>query len=56
MTGEDGQSLWHGDGEQAERREEPEIEERPFDAEEPLKRNPTDAERALHMYQRFGGF
>ncbi|MET3613557.1 hypothetical protein ABID16_001886 [Rhizobium aquaticum] len=56
MAGEDGQSLWHGDGEQAERREEPEIEERPFDAEEPLKRNPTDAERALHMYQRFGGF
>lgn len=56
MTGEDGQSLWHGDGEQAERRDEPEIEERPFDAEEPLKRNPTDAERALHMYQRFGGF
>lgn len=56
MTGEDGQSLWHGDGEQAERREEPEIEEHPFDAEEPLKRNPTDAERALHMYQRFGGF
>ncbi len=56
MTGEDGQSLWHGDGEQAERREEPEIEERPFDADEPLKRNPTDAERALHMYQRFGGF
>lgn len=56
MTGEDGQSLWHGDGEQAERHEEPEIEERPFDAEEPLKRNPTDAERALHMYQRFGGF
>lgn len=56
MTGEDGQSLWRGDGEQAERREEPEIEERPFDAEEPLKRNPTDAERALHMYQRFGGF
>lgn len=31
-------------------------EERPFDAEEPLKRNPTDAERAFHMYQRFGGF
>jgi hypothetical protein len=56
MTGEDGQSLWHGDGEQPERRDEPEIEERPFDAEEPLKRNPTDAERALHMYQRFGGF
>ncbi|HWU64395.1 MAG TPA: hypothetical protein VN112_20445 [Ensifer sp.] len=56
MTGENGQSLWHGDGEQAERREEPEIEERPFDADEPLKRNPTDAERALHMYQRFGGF
>ena len=56
MAGEDGQSLWHGDGEQAERRDETEIEERPFDAEEPLKRNPTDAERALHMYQRFGGF
>jgi hypothetical protein len=56
MTGEDGQSLWHGDGEQAERREEPEIEEHPFEADEPLKRNPTDAERALHMYQRFGGF
>ncbi len=56
MTDENGQSLWHGDGDQAERREEPEIEERPFDAEEPLKRNPTDAERALHMYQRFGGF
>ena len=56
MAGEDGQSLWHGDGEQPERRDEPEIEERPFDAEEPLKRNPTDAERALHMYQRFGGF
>jgi len=56
MTDEDGQSLWHGDGEQPERRDEPEIEERPFDAEEPLKRNPTDAERALHMYQRFGGF
>ena len=31
-------------------------EERPFDAEEPLKRNPTDAERAFHLYQRFGGF
>lgn len=56
MAGEGGEQLWHGDGEQAERREEPEIEERPFDAEEPLKRNPTDAERALHMYQRFGGF
>lgn len=56
MAGENGQSLWHGDGEPAERRDEPEIEEHPFDAEEPLKRNPTDAERALHMYQRFGGF
>lgn len=56
MTGEDGQSLWHGDGEPAERQDQPEIEERPFEADEPLKRNPTDAERALHMYQRFGGF
>ncbi|MCD2176184.1 hypothetical protein [Rhizobium sp. C4] len=56
LKDENGQSLWHGDGEQAERREEPEIEEHPFEAEEPLKRNPTDAERALHMYQRFGGF
>lgn len=56
LKDENGQSLWHGDGEQAERRDEPEIEERPFDAEELLKRNPTDAERALHMYQRFGGF
>lgn len=56
MAGEDGQSLWHGDGEQAERHDEPEIDEYPFDADEPLKRNPSDAERALHMYQRFGGF
>lgn len=56
MTGEDGQSLWHGDGEQPEHHEQPEIDEHPFDAEEPLKRNPSDAERALHMYQRFGGF
>lgn len=56
MAGEDGEQLWHGEGDQAEHPDEPEIEERPFDAEEPLKRNPTDAERALHMYQRFGGF
>lgn len=33
-----------------------EIADKPFDAETPLHRNATDAERAFHMYQRFGGF
>lgn len=43
-------------GEREPRPEEPELLEKPFEAEVPLKRNASDADRAFHMYQRFGGF
>lgn len=54
--GEEEAAMQNQTDSQDEQHKEPEIEEHPFDADEPLKRNATDAERAFHMYQRFGGF
>jgi hypothetical protein len=41
---------------QGQQRDDIEHEEKPFEADTPLVRNASDAERAYHMYQRFGGF
>ncbi len=56
----DEQTMQGGDDEQgkeAKRRaqEEP-VNDNPFDADEPLDRHASDADRAYHMYQKFGGF
>jgi hypothetical protein len=53
----DQESAMQNDNDNEQQAAEPEeIEDKPFDAETPLHRNATDAERAFHMYQRFGGF
>ncbi len=58
--GGDEQSMQDGDGEQGKEakrhaQEEP-VNDNPFEAEEPLERHASDADRAYHMYQKFGGF
>lgn len=55
--GSEEQSM-QGEGDAPKKREaqqEP-VNDNPFAAEEPLERHASDADRAYHMYQKFGGF
>jgi hypothetical protein len=55
LPGDEEAAMQDGGDEDAQRPQD-EIEEKPFDADEPLARNASEADRAFHMYQRFGGF
>ena len=54
--GDQEEKAGHDNPQQQSRKEEPNPDLNPFAPDAELKRHPSDAERAFHMYQKMGGF